>query len=131
MRKGGEARDRLGASLAHGQPLAQTKRLAQREPLTSRSPAQPETQEAQAQARVYGLATVSSRSRTRRPPARGATGSDLVALEQLAPDDHALDLARALADQLQRSVAVDPLDLVLLGVAVAAVDAQALLGTET
>src|SRR3954447_11057305 len=56
--------------------------------------------------------------------------SDLVPLEQLLADDHALDLARALADQQQRRVAVDALDLVLLGVAVAAVDAQGLLGAE-
>src|SRR5215210_1080848 len=52
---------------------------------------------------------------------------DLVALEQLLPDHHALDLGRALADQEQGSVAVEPLDLVLLGVAVAAVDAERLL----
>src|SRR5918999_5272028 len=52
---------------------------------------------------------------------------DLVARQQLAPDDHALDLRRALADQQQRRVAVQPLDLVLLRVAVAAVDAEAVL----
>src|SRR6187551_3966960 len=52
---------------------------------------------------------------------------DLVALEQLLADDHALDLGGALADQQQRRVAVEALDLVLLRVAVAAVDAEALL----
>src|SRR6185436_1505638 len=52
---------------------------------------------------------------------------DLVALEQLLADHHALDLGSALADQQQRRVAVEPLDLVLLGVAVAAVDAEAVL----
>src|SRR5258708_5684513 len=56
--------------------------------------------------------------------------SDLMTLQELAPDHHALDLGRALADQQQRRVAVDALDLVLLGVAVAAVDPQALLGAE-
>src|SRR5579884_654281 len=55
---------------------------------------------------------------------------DLVALEQLAPDHHPLDLASALADQQQRRVAVEALDLVLLRVAVAAVDPQALLDAE-
>src|SRR5829696_4532943 len=55
---------------------------------------------------------------------------DLVALEELAADDHALDLRRPLADQQQRRVAVEALDLVLLGVAVAAVDAEALLDAE-
>src|ERR687888_2014559 len=53
--------------------------------------------------------------------------SDLVALQQLAPDHHTLDLRRALADQQQRRVAVEPLDLVLLRVAVAAVDAEGVL----
>src|SRR6185437_4978630 len=56
--------------------------------------------------------------------------SDLVTLQQLAADHHALDLGRPLADQQQRRVAIDALDLVLLGVAVATVDAQALLGAE-
>jgi hypothetical protein len=50
-----------------------------------------------------------------------------VAAQQGAADDHPLDLARALADQEQRRVAVEPLDLVLLAVAVAAVDAEAVL----
>src|SRR5207253_799635 len=55
---------------------------------------------------------------------------DLVALQELSPDDHALDLGGALADEQQRRVAVETLDLVLLGVAVAAVDAKALLDAE-
>src|SRR5947209_12810228 len=50
--------------------------------------------------------------------------SDLVPLQQRLPDDHPLDLGSALADQQQRRVAVQPLDLVLLRVAVAAVDAE-------
>ena len=49
---------------------------------------------------------------------------DPVALEQLATDHHALDVGGSLADQQQRRVSVEPLDLVLLGVAVAAVDAE-------
>src|SRR4051794_20850359 len=53
--------------------------------------------------------------------------SDLVALQELASDDHALDLRGALADQQQRRVAVEPLDLVLLGVAIAAVDPEGVL----
>src|ERR1700712_1097688 len=53
--------------------------------------------------------------------------SDLVPLQQLFADHHALDLRGALADQKQRRVAVEALDLVLLGVAVAAVDAEAFL----
>src|SRR3954452_17652821 len=52
---------------------------------------------------------------------------NLVPLEQFAPDHHPLDLGRALADQEQRSVAVQALDLVLLRVAVAAVDAERVL----
>src|SRR6185437_2222159 len=54
-------------------------------------------------------------------------GLELVTLQQLAADDHALDLRGALADQQQRRVAIEALDLVFLGVAVAAVDAEALL----
>jgi len=46
-------------------------------------------------------------------------------LQELAADHHALDLRGPLADQKQRRVAIEALDLVLLGVAVAAVDAQA------
>src|SRR6476620_4929238 len=56
-----------------------------------------------------------------------ASSSDLVPLEELLADNHALDLRGALADQQQRRVAVEALDLVLLRVAVAAVDAEALL----
>src|SRR5436190_5407768 len=52
---------------------------------------------------------------------------DLVPLQELLADNHALDLGGALADQEQRRVAVEALYLVLLGVAVAAVDAEALL----
>src|SRR5947209_20520598 len=59
-----------------------------------------------------------------------SAGSDRVALQELAADDHALDLGGALADQQQRRVAVQPLDLVLLRVAVAAVDAERLLDAE-
>src|SRR3954452_23731230 len=65
--------------------------------------------------------------RRRRP---GSAGSDPVALQELLADHHALDLRRALADQQQRRVAIQALDLVLLGVAVAAVDAEALLDAE-
>src|SRR3712207_8647833 len=61
----------------------------------------------------------------RRPPR-----STLFPCTTLFRSDHALDLRRALADEQQRRVAVDALDLVLLGVAVAAVDAQRLLGAE-
>src|SRR6266542_6370693 len=56
-----------------------------------------------------------------------AKGSDLVALQELLADHHLLDLGSPLANQEQRRVAVDPLDLVLLGIAVPAVDPQALL----
>src|SRR6185436_19484348 len=60
---------------------------------------------------------------------RGMPASVLegVAPEQPARDDQALDLVRALADQEQRVVAVEALDLELLRVAVAAVDAHRLL----
>src|SRR3954447_9244088 len=54
-----------------------------------------------------------------------ASSSDLVPLEELLADNHALDLGGSLADQQQRRVAVEALDLVLLRVAVAAVDAEA------
>src|SRR4051794_4712966 len=60
--------------------------------------------------------------------ARAKPGLRSIALEQLPADHHLLDLGGALADQEQRRVAVDALDLVFLGVAVAAVDAQRLLG---
>src|ERR1700709_2013080 len=52
---------------------------------------------------------------------------DLVPLQQLLADNQALDLGGSLADQKQRRVTVEALDLVLLRVAVAAVDAEALL----
>src|SRR3954452_18517038 len=52
---------------------------------------------------------------------------DLVPLEELLADHHALDLRGALADQQQGRVAVEALDLVLLRVAVAAVDPEGLL----
>src|SRR4051794_5445641 len=63
----------------------------------------------------------------RRPAWRRARRLDLVAPQQRAADDHALDLRRALADQQQRRVAVQALDLVLLGVPVAPVDAERVL----
>src|SRR5256714_9134072 len=53
--------------------------------------------------------------------------SDLVALEELLADDHPLDLRRALSDKEQRRVAVQALDLVLLRVPVAPVDAEGVL----
>src|SRR3954454_23474087 len=56
-----------------------------------------------------------------------ASSSDLVPLQELLADNHALDLRGPLADQEQRRIAVEALDLVLLRVAVAAVDAEALL----
>src|ERR1700749_2760117 len=55
------------------------------------------------------------------------TSSDLVPLQDLFADHHALDLGGPLADQEQRRVAVEALDLVLLRVAVAAVDAEGVL----
>src|ERR1700749_4056369 len=55
---------------------------------------------------------------------------DLVPLEDLFADHHALDLGGSLADQEQRRVAVEALDLVLLRVAVATVDAEAFLDAE-
>src|SRR5205807_147570 len=53
--------------------------------------------------------------------------SDFVALEQLLPDHHALDLGGALPDQEKRRVAVQPFDLVLLRVPVSAVDPERVL----
>jgi hypothetical protein len=49
---------------------------------------------------------------------------ELVAGDEFAADDHALDFAGAFADQEQGGVAVEAFDLVFLGVAVAAVDAE-------
>src|SRR5882757_6726919 len=53
--------------------------------------------------------------------------SDLVPLKDLFADHHALDLGGPLADQKEWGVAVEALDLVLLRVAVAAVDAERVL----
>src|SRR4051794_35218137 len=64
---------------------------------------------------------------TSAPRLARAQKSNFVALQELLADHHALDLRGALADQEQRRVAVEALDLVLLRVAVAAVDAEALL----
>src|SRR5215467_6172697 len=55
---------------------------------------------------------------------------DLGPVEDLAADHHALDLGGALAGQEQRRVAVEALDLVLLRVAVATVDAEAFFDAE-
>src|SRR3982074_2539845 len=52
----------------------------------------------------------------------------LVLAEEAAADDGLLDLAGALADEQERRLTHEPLDLVLLGVAVAAVDAEGLGG---
>ena len=59
-----------------------------------------------------------------------AIALDLVPLKQLAADHHALDLGGPLADQQQRRVAIQALDLVLLRIAVAAVDAERFLDAE-
>src|SRR3954465_5859635 len=58
----------------------------------------------------------------------GTSALERVLLEQTAADDRLLDLAGALADEQERGLAHEALDLVLLGVAVAAVDAEGLLG---
>src|ERR1019366_1595235 len=84
-------------------------------------------------ARSIRLFASSAISRSAPAPADcacGSTPSDLVPLKQLLADHHALDLRGALSDQQQWGVAVEKLDLVLLGVAVAAVDAKALLDAE-
>src|SRR5260370_16715233 len=60
-------------------------------------------------------------------PASSPAGAEPVLLQQPAADDHLLDVGRALADQQHRGLPVEPLDLVLLGVAVAAVDAEGVL----
>src|SRR5215210_5168348 len=57
----------------------------------------------------------------------GVPSSQLVPLQQLLADHHPLNLRGSLADQQQRRVAVEALDLVLLRVAVAAVDTERLL----
>src|SRR3982750_4422649 len=54
--------------------------------------------------------------------------SESVLTQQALADDGLLDFAGALADQEERCVAHQALHLVLLGVAVATVDAEALLG---
>ena len=59
--------------------------------------------------------------------AERSLAGDLVLLEQAAADDHLLDLGGALADQQHRHLPVQTLDLVLLGEAVAAVDAEGVL----
>src|SRR5512139_3197579 len=78
--------------------------------------------------------TVADRStvvRNGRPDRHGerarASAAQLVLLQETTPDDHLLDVGRALADQQHRRLAVEPLDLVLLGVAVAAMDAERVL----
>src|SRR5262245_27886880 len=53
--------------------------------------------------------------------------SQPVLLEDPPPDDHPLDVGRALTDEQHRSLPVEPLDLVLLGEAVAAVDPEGVL----
>src|SRR5699024_5750886 len=52
---------------------------------------------------------------------------DRVVLEDRLADDHLLDLGGALTDEQHRGLPVEALDLVLLGVAEAAVDAEGLL----
>src|SRR5262245_45073364 len=54
-----------------------------------------------------------SRPIPRLAPLTSATSSGLMALQQLLPDHHALDLGGALADQQQGRVSVEALDLVL------------------
>ena len=53
-----------------------------------------------------------------------------MALQQRLADNHPLNLGSSLADQQQRRVAVEPLNLILLRVAVAAVNAERLLNAE-
>src|SRR5690606_13615475 len=61
-----------------------------------------------------------------RDPGRAESAVAVLA-QQTPADDRLLDLRRALADQQERRFPHQPLDLVLLGVAVAAVDAERLL----
>src|SRR6476619_1691401 len=78
------------------------------------------------------MASFSRRTRRRGPHlvpsgpsvAREASALDRVVLEQAPADDHALDVGCAFTDQQHRRLPVEPLDLVLLGVAVAAVDPE-------
>src|SRR4051812_34159123 len=58
----------------------------------------------------------------------GDRSGELVLPHQPAADDRLLDLRGALADEQKRRLAEQPLDLVLLGVAIAAVDAERLGG---
>src|SRR4029453_8637745 len=51
-------------------------------------------------------------------------GSEFVVFEEAAADDHALDVGGALADEQHRGLAVQPLDLVLLGEALPALDGE-------
>src|SRR5664280_1126933 len=60
-------------------------------------------------------------------PGPSASALELVVLQQAPTNDHPLDLRSALADEQHGSLAVEPLDLVLLGVAVAAVDPERVL----
>jgi hypothetical protein len=56
-----------------------------------------------------------------------AVTGGLVFLEKAPTDDHLLDLRDALADEQHRHLPVEALDLVLLGEAVAAMDAEGVL----
>src|SRR5665647_3495999 len=47
-----------------------------------------------------------------------------IVLQQSPPDDHPLDVSRAFTNEQHRRLAIEPLDLVLLGVSVATVDAE-------
>src|SRR6185369_647224 len=60
-------------------------------------------------------------------PSSECSAVELVLLEQAPRDDRLLDLRGALADQQERGLPHQALDLVLLGVAVAAVNAERLL----
>src|SRR5665811_761084 len=52
------------------------------------------------------------------------TSAQSVVLQQSPTDYHLLDIRRAFTDEQHRRLAIEPLDLVLLGVSVAAVDAE-------
>src|SRR4051794_1245976 len=56
------------------------------------------------------------------PASQSGSALELVIGEEAATDDGLLDVRRALADEEHRRFAVEPLDLVLLRVAVATVD---------
>ena len=71
-------------------------------------------------------------SHPRRPPTeerrlRGSALAQLVVLEHPAADDHPLDVGGTLPDQQHRRLPVEPLDLVLLGEAVASMDPEGVL----